>query len=46
MSLVCAYKHVACDRGGGDHIERVDAGGQGVWMHRDADGLVGFAQPA
>src|SRR5436305_1435326 len=45
-SLVCAHKHVARDRGGGDHIERVDAGGQGAWMHRDADGLIGLVQPA
>ena len=46
MSLVCAYEHVACDRGGGDHVERVDPGGQGAWMHRNADGLIGLVQPA
>jgi len=42
-SLVCAHKHVACDRGRpATHIERVDPGGQGTWMHRNADGLIGL----
>ena len=44
--LVRAHEQVARDGGGGDHVERVDPGGQGTGMHRDADGLVGLAQPA
>src|SRR6185312_5911442 len=45
-TLVRAYEHVARDRGGGDHVERIDPGGEGARMHRDADGLIGLVQPA
>lgn len=45
-SLVCADDQVACDRGGADHTERVDHGGQGAWMHRNVEGLIGLGQPA
>jgi hypothetical protein len=41
-SLVRAYEHVARDRGGSDHVERIDPGGEGARMHRDADGLIGL----
>ena len=44
--MVCAHEQVACDRGGGHYVERVDPGGQGAWMHGNADGLIGLVQPA
>ncbi len=45
-SLVRAHEQVTRDGGGRDHVERVDPGRQSARMHRDADGLVGLAQPA
>src|SRR4029077_5437601 len=45
-TLVRAYEHVARDRGGGDHVERIAPGGEGARRHRDADRLISLVQPA